>query len=165
MTNTIRHIVSIAMAVAVTKNVKTAKRNIIERSKKGKKMTKKETVEYFRMRLNNITHPPTTRQQKAFETSIAAIEELWQYKALGYTPEELQLVFNPPEEIYTFDEEGQVIELDVHSENCIALAGKYTHWNCINENDCYCEIPLAGLNKEYFLSREAAEAAIGGKSA
>ena len=61
-------------------------------------MTKKQTVEYFKMRLNNIDHPPTTRQQKAFETSIAAIEELWQYKALGYTPEELEkiikMVFN-----------------------------------------------------------------------
>lgn len=61
-------------------------------------MTKLQVVEYFKMRLNNLTHPPTTRQQQAFATAIAAIEELWQYKSLGYTPEELEdiikMVFN-----------------------------------------------------------------------
>ena len=44
------------------------------------------------MRLGNLTHPPTTRQQHAFRAAIEAIEELWQYKALGYSPEELQKI-------------------------------------------------------------------------
>ena len=58
------------------------------------RMTRLKAVEYFKMRLGNLTHPPTTRQQHAFKCAIDSIEELWQYKALGYSPEELQKIIS-----------------------------------------------------------------------
>lgn len=61
---------------------------------KPKKLSRKQAVEYFKMRLANLDHPPATRQQKAFITAIESIEELWQYKSLGYTPQELQQIIN-----------------------------------------------------------------------
>ena len=60
----------------------------------AERLTRKQTVDYFKMRLENLEHPPTTRQQLAFKTAIESIEELWQYKALGYTPQELQQIIN-----------------------------------------------------------------------
>ena len=43
-------------------------------------MTYEEALSYFKMRLNEVTHPPTTAQQKAFSVAIEAIEKADKYR-------------------------------------------------------------------------------------
>ena len=38
-------------------------------------MTEQQAIEYFKMRLRERTHPPTTAQQKAFTLAIPALEK------------------------------------------------------------------------------------------
>lgn len=87
------------------------------------------------------------------------------YESLGYTPEELQLIFNIPQEIYVIEmdedtETNKVMTLYLYAGNCVYLCGKHTFWNCYDEYGDNREIPLSGLNKYYFLTKEAAEAAL-----
>lgn len=58
------------------------------------RLTTKQAVDYLKMRLENVEYPLATRQQQVFIVAIEAIEELWQYRSLGYTPQELQQIIN-----------------------------------------------------------------------
>ena len=107
------------------------------------------------------------REEEDCKTELEVLHKLAAYEDLGFTPEELQLVFKPPQEIYIIEydedaEENKVMCLGLDSEACIQLWGKSTFWNCWDEYDNSHEIPLAGLNKDYFLTVEAAEAALKG---
>lgn len=58
------------------------------------RLSTKQAVDYLKMRLENVEYPLATRQQQVFIVAIEAIEELWQYRSLGYTPEQLQKIIN-----------------------------------------------------------------------
>lgn len=58
------------------------------------RITTKQAVDYLKMRLENVEYPLATRQQQVFIVAIESIEELWQYRSLGYTPQELQQIIN-----------------------------------------------------------------------
>lgn len=97
------------------------------------------------------------------EQVVEMAKELAEYKKFGYTPEELQICFKPPEEIWILDDgsEGEPTNIyrvyPVDGEQIMFCNGD-VYWNCRDEYGDYHEIPLSGLNEEYFLTKEEAEA-------
>lgn len=84
---------------------------------------------------------------------------LKKYEDLGYTPEELQLCFNPPEVLYITNEidEKKVHPIYPVDGNQIEFSHGNVYWNCRDEFGDYVELPLEGLHEEYFLTRQEAD--------
>lgn len=86
------------------------------------------------------------------------LKELKEYRAINYTPEELQLCFNPPEILYVINEidEKKVHLIYLLDGEQIKLSFGNVYWNCKDESGNCIELPLEGLHEEYFLTREEA---------
>lgn len=89
-----------------------------------------------------------------------ALKRLSDYEDLGYTPDEIKLVMNPPEEIWLIDgwdndrEEPIYPVFPVGGEQLILCDGFL--FNCQDEFGDYQEVPVAGLGTEYFITIEEA---------
>lgn len=90
------------------------------------------------------------------------VKELEKYRKLGYTPDEIKLVMNPPEEIWLIDgldndrDEPIYPVFPVGGEQLILCDGFL--FNCQDEFGDYQEVPVAGLGTEYFITiKEAIE--------
>ena len=80
-------------------------------------------------------------------------------KKTGFTAEEIRLILNPPEKIYYIGDYTEVKEL-ILDDVKVTLSEEKSHWNCRGKDGYEYTISVSGLNKRYFLTKEAAEEGI-----
>lgn len=97
--------------------------------------------------------------ENSWEYKGLLLESLGKYEDLGYTAEELKLCFNPPNILYVIGNEsdGERVHpiYPVDGEQ-VEFANGNVYWNCRDDFDDCVELPLDGLNENYFLSYEEA---------
>jgi hypothetical protein len=122
---------------------------------------KKDEIRAIRESIRRLNNYNSIAKSEIIELYDDIIDKLKQYEDVGFTPDEIHLLVNPPEEIYIIeydeDKKPSIVELDICEEMCVQLARKDTFWNCTDKFGEANEVSVSGLGEDYFLSYEEAK--------
>lgn len=121
------------------------------------------------LRMDNPRNEEEARKM-LMDKYLEAVKKLAQYEDIGFTPEELNLFFDPPEQIYIIDfpedddetDETLIVrKLNIETESMDYYEDEHEiltpYWKCTDEYVGDYTVRVAGLGEKYWLIREEAE--------